>query len=392
MWQECKDLQDYIVGIRRDLHQIPELGFDLPQTQAYICAELDRLGIAYKKNRGDSGIIGEIKGGCPGKTVLLRADIDALPIKEDTGLPFSSRHEGKMHACGHDTHAAMLLGALRVLQEHRGELKGNVKFVFQTAEEISKGSQVAIKEGVMEGVDAVFGIHIGSILGGTLPSGTLSVIPGCCMASFDRFAVTVKGNGCHGSTPEKGIDPITIAANIVLSLQEIVAREIAGTKPSVLTIGMINGGFAYNVIPSEVRIEGTIRAIEEPVRQQLAKRIEEISQNIAAAFRGSVDFLMDWGAPPVINDEAMSALAAEAARKVLGDENVRTSQEAPNMGGEDFAYYLAEKPGAFMFLSSADHAKHTDVPHHNPKFMVDEDVFYKGSAVFVSIVEDYLCR
>ncbi|MDO5116225.1 MAG: M20 family metallopeptidase [Synergistaceae bacterium] len=392
MWRECEDLQDYIVGIRRDLHQIPELGLNLPETQAYICAELDRLGIDYKKNEGDSGIIGEIKGGHPGKTVLLRADIDALPIQEDTGLPFSSKHEGKMHACGHDSHAAMLLGALRVLAAHRGELNGNVRFVFQTAEEISKGAQQAIKEGVTEGVDAVFGLHIGSILGGSLPSGTLSVVPGCCMASFDRFVINVKGSGCHGSTPEKGIDPVTIAANIVLSLQEIVAREIAGTKPSVLTIGMINGGFAYNVIPSEVKIEGTIRALEEPVRMQLAKRIEEISRNIAAAFRGSVDFLMDWGAPPVINDEKMAALAAEAAKKVLGGGDVKTSQDAPNMGGEDFAYYLAEKPGAFMFLSSADHAKCTDVPHHNPKFMIDEDVLHKGSAVFVSIVEDFLGR
>lgn len=390
MWQECEKLQDYIVGLRRDLHRIPETGTDLPKTQAYICAELDRLGISYTKNKGDSGIIGEIKGGKPGKTVLLRADIDALPIHEETGLPFASEHEGRMHACGHDTHAAMLIGALKVLNEHRKELSGNVKFVFQTAEEISKGSQIAIKEGVMDGVDAVFGIHIGSILGPSLPSGTISVVPGCCMASFDRFVLTVKGNGCHGSTPEKGVDPVTIACNIVLSLQEVIAREIAGTKPAVLTVGMINGGFAYNIIPSEVKIEGTIRAVEESVRRQLAKRIEEISKNIAAAFRGSVDFFMDWGAPPVINDEKMAALAAKAAAKVLGEEHVVTTQDAPNMGGEDFAYYLAEKPGAFMFLSSADAAKHTDVPHHNPKFMVDEDVFCKGSAVFVSIVEDFL--
>lgn len=390
MWRECEKLQDYIVGIRRGLHEIPETGFDLPETRAFICAELDKLGLTYKKNEGDSGIIGEIKGGAPGKTILLRADIDALPVKEDTGLPFASKHDGKMHACGHDSHAAMLIGALKVLNEHRDELRGNVRFVFQTAEEISKGSQIAIKEGVMDGVDAVFGLHIGSILGPSLPSGTLSVVPGCCMASFDRFAITVRGSGCHGSTPEKGVDPISIACNIVLSLQEITAREIAGTKPAVLTVGMINGGFAYNIIPSEVKIEGTIRAVEEPVRRQLAKRIEEISKGIAAAFRGSVDFLMDWGAPPVVNDPAMAALAAEAAAKVLGAEHVVTTQDAPNMGGEDFAYYLAEKPGAFMFLSSADPAKHSDTPHHNPKFMIDEDVLWKGSAVFVSIAEDCL--
>lgn len=390
MWQECKDIQDYIVKIRRDLHRIPEVGFDLPQTQAYICAELDKLGVHYKKNKEDSGIIGTIIGAKPGLTVLLRADIDALPIKEETGLPFASEHDGKMHACGHDTHAAMMLGALKILSEHRKDICGKVKFVFQTAEELSKGAQIAIKEGATEDVDAVFGMHIGSILGPNIPSGTISVVPGCTMASFDRFVIKVKGSGCHGSTPEKGVDPITIASNIVLSLQEIIAREIAAPDPAVLTIGMINGGFAYNVIPNEVTIEGTIRAFDEEIRQYMARRIGEIANGVAGSFRGGCDYLMDWGAPPVVNDDSMAVLAAEAARKVLGSEHVITTQDHPNMGGEDFAYYLNEKPGAFMFLSSADHAKHTDTPHHNPKFMVDEDVLYKGSAVFVAIVEEYL--
>lgn len=390
MWQECGKEQGYIVGIRRDLHQIPEIGTNLPETQKYICNELDRLGIPYKKNKADSGIIGEIKGGKPGKTILLRADIDGLPIKEDTGLPFSSRHEGCMHACGHDAHASMLLGALKVMNIHKNDIKGNVKFVFQTAEEISKGAQAAIKEGVLDGVDAVFGMHIGTILGKDVPGGTLVVTPGCCMASFDRFVITVKGQGCHGSVPEKGVDPINIAAHIVVSLQEILAREIAGVTPAVLTIGKINGGFAYNAIPSEVVIEGTTRALSEDVRQYLAKRIGEISDYTAKSFRGGCDYFVDWGAPPVVNDAAMTDLAAGAAKKVLGDENVRTKVSSPNMGGEDFAYYLNEKPGAFMFFSSVNKAKGTDVPHHNPKFDVDEDVLSKGSEIFVSIVEDFL--
>lgn len=388
-WQECKDLQDYIVEIRRKLHQIPELGKDLPQTQAAICAELDKMGVPYQKNRGDSGIIGMIQGGKPGKTVLLRADIDALPIREDTGLPFASTN-GCMHACGHDSHAAMLLGALRVLNGHKAELTGNVKFVFQTAEEICKGAHVAIEEGVLEGVDAVFGTHIGSIMDSAIPAGTFIVVPGCAMASFDRFVLTIKGTGCHGSSPEKGVDPVTIAANTVLSLQEVIAREIAAPKAAVLTIGKIAGGFAYNVIPNEVVIEGTTRSFEDPVRRYLARRIEEIGKGVAATFRGSCDCVMDWGAPPVVNDDAMAKLAGTAAKKVLGDDRVLTSMPAPNMGGEDFACYLEKVPGAFMFLSSANHEKHTDIPHHNPKFDVDEDVFYMGSAVFVSIVEDFL--
>lgn len=295
-----------------------------------------------------------------------------------------------MHACGHDSHAAMLLGALRVLNSHKAELPGNVKFVFQTGEEVSKGAKIAIKEGVLDGVDAVFGTHIGSLLDPSIPSGTFIVVPGCCMASFDRFILKVRGTGCHGSTPEKGVDPITIASHIVISLQEVIAREIAAPSPAVLTIGKIAGGFAYNVIPNEVELEGTIRAFDENVRQHMAKRIGEISSSVAATFRGSCDYEMDWGAPPVINDAAMAKLAGEAAKRVLGAENVQTSRPAPNMAGEDFAYYLAEKPGAFMFLSSSDPAKHTDVPHHNPKFNVDEDVFCKGSAMFVAIVEDFL--
>ena len=390
MWQECKALQDYIVGIRRTLHQIPELGTDLPKTQAVICAELDKLGIEYRKNQGDSGVIGLIKGGKPGKTILLRADIDALPITEQTGLPFASKHEGCMHACGHDSHAAMLIGALRVLNEHRKDLPGNVKFVFQTGEEVSKGAKIAMKEGLLDGVDAVFGTHIGSILDPNIPAGTFIVIPGCCMASFDRFVLKVRGVGCHGSTPEKGVDPITIASHIVISLQEVIAREIAAPRPAVLTVGKIAGGFAFNVIPNEVEIEGTIRAFEDEVRQYMARRIGEISASVAATFRGSCDYEMDWGAPPVVNDAAMAKLAGEAAKKVLGPENVLTTQPAPNMAGEDFAYYLEQKPGAFMFLSSSNPARNTNIPHHNPKFDLDEDVFYKGSAVFVAIVEDFL--
>ncbi|MBQ9582375.1 MAG: amidohydrolase [Synergistaceae bacterium] len=389
MWQECKELNDYLVGIRRNLHQIPELSTELPKTQAAVCAELDKLGIEYKKNNADSGIIGIIKGGKPGKTILLRADMDALHITEQTGLPFASTN-GCMHACGHDAHTAMLLGALKVINKNKDKLNGNVKFVFQTGEETCKGARIAIKEGVLDGVDAVFGMHIGSILDPKIPSGTFIVIPGCCMASYDRFILKVKGTGCHGSTPEKGVDPVTIASHIVISLQEVIAREIAAPSPAVITIGKIGGGFAYNVIPNEVEIEGTTRAFDDGVRQFMAKRIGEISSSVAATFRGSCDYEMDWGAPPVINDVEMAKLAGNAAIRVLGAENVQTSRPSPNMAGEDFAYYLAERPGAFMFLSSSDPAKHTDVPHHNPKFDVDEDVLYQGSAVFVAIVEDFL--
>lgn len=363
---------------------------ELVKTQEYIAKELDRLGISYKKNKNDSGIIGEIKGGHSGKTILFRADIDALPIREDTGVAYCSKHDGYMHACGHDAHAAMLLGALRILQENRENLNGNVKFVFQSSEEQLKGASVAIEEGALENVDAVFGTHIGSILDPNIPSGKLIVVPGCCMASADRFVLNIKGVDCHGSSPEKGVDPVTIASNIVLALQTVIAREISALHSGVLTIGKISGGFSYNVIPNNVEIEGTIRTLDANIRQYIAKRVEEIAKSVAATFRGSCDVEIDWGAPPVINNEEMAEFAANTAKKILGEDEVITSMPGPNLGGEGFAYYAEQKPSVFMFLSSSNPEKQTNIPHHNPKFNIDEDVLYKGSAMFVALAEDFL--
>ena len=390
MWEKCKGLQEELVSMRRELHQIPETGGDLPKTKAYIMGKLKELGIPFVENATDSGLVATIEGGKPGKTLALRADMDALPITEENDVPYRSKHEGKMHACGHDTHVTMLLGAAKVLNENKENIHGNVKLLFQTDEEGSRGAERLCAEGHLNGVDAIFGTHIGTIISKDIPAGTVISTPGCCMASFDKVVIKVKGFGCHGSTPEKGVDPINIASHIVINLQEVVAREIAAVKPAVLTIGHIEGGFAYNVIPSEVLIEGTIRALEEDVRQELAKRIGEIASATAAAFRGEVEYEMIWGAPPVINDAGMAKLAADCARDIVGDEKVIDHVDAPNMGGEDFAYYVKQVPGAFLFLSSANPEKHTDVPHHNPKFNVDEDVFWIGSALFVRIAEKFL--
>ncbi len=389
MWEKCKELQEELVKMRRELHQIPELGGNLPETRAYVEAKLNELGIPFVENETDSGLIATIRGGKEGKTIALRADMDALPIKEANEVDYISRHEGCMHACGHDTHMTMLLGAAKILNEYKDQIPGTVRLFFQTDEEGSKGAQRICAEGAMDGVDAVFGIHIGTIVSKDIKAGTVICVPGCCMASFDKFVIKVKGIGCHGSTPEKGVDPVNIAAHIIINLQEIIAREIPAVKPSVLTIGHVEAGFAYNVIPSEVLIEGTIRALEEDVRQELAKRIGEIAKATAETFRGETEYEMIWGAPPVTNDAGMAELAADCARDVVGDDMVIGHLDAPNMGGEDFAYYLEKAPGAFMFLSSSNPQKHTDVPHHNPRFNVDEDVFWIGSAVFVRIVERF---
>lgn len=389
IWNECEKIQNNIVRMRRELHMIPELGLDLPKTRAYVMAKLAEFGIPYVLSERDSSIIATLKGGRPGRTVALRADMDALPIQEETGVNYTSTHDGCMHACGHDAHTAMLLGAAKVLAEHRGELCGEVRFLFQTAEELSKGASIIVENGGLDNVDAVFGIHIGTILSKDIPAGTFVVCPGTVMASNDRFVIKVKGNGCHGSTPEKGIDPINIAAHIVLALEAISARELNACLPHVITVGKITGGEQYNIIPDEVEIEGTTRAFSEDVRQKMAKRIGEISRATAAAFGGSVEFTMDWGAPPVINDVSCAAFAADSVCDIFGDKLI-TEMPYPNMGGEDFAVYLGKVPGAFMFLSSSNPAKRTDIAHHHCKFNIDEDVLWQGSAVFAAITEKYL--
>lgn len=389
LWNKCEAIQNEIVSMRRELHKIPELGLHLPKTRDFVVKKLQEIGIPYTLSEKDSSIVATMHCARPGKVLAFRADMDALPILEDTGLPFASEHKGCMHACGHDAHTAMLLAAVKILYAERENLAGELRFIFQTAEELAKGSAVVVENGALDGVDAIFGLHIGNLLDKTIPSGTLVCVPGPVMASYDRFILDVKAVGCHASTPEKGVDPINIAAHIVLALQEINAREVAAADAAVVTMGMIRGGEQYNAIPSTVHIEGTTRALKEEVRQNLAKRIGEVSEYTVKAFRGSVDFKMDWGAPPVINNPEMAKFALDAVKDIFHEEIV-SYRESPNMAGEDFALYLQKVPGAFMFLSSSNPEKGTDVPHHNPKFDVDEDVLWKGTAAFVAIAEKFL--
>lgn len=391
MWKECHEIQEYLVKIRRELHQIPELGTDLPQTKAVIKRELDAMGIPYKENTLDCGVVALIQGKTPGKCVALRADMDALPIKEETGLPFASKN-GCMHACGHDSHAAILLGAAKILNAHKEDLNGCVKLIFQTSEEDCRGANNMIEEGVLENphVDNILGLHIGSIHGTEVGLGDVAIVPGPVMASSDRFVLTVKGVGCHGSTPEKGVDPIAISATIISALQQIVSREVSATEAAVITIGKISGGHAFNVIPDEVVMEGTIRSFKQEIREYLSNRISEIAQGIASAAHATVEYSIRWGAPPVINNEAVAKIVQDSARRVVDDKHVITHFNAPNMGGEDMARYLQKVPGAFFFLGSNNPAKHTDIPHHSNKFDIDEDVMWEGSCVFVEAVLDLL--
>ena len=394
MWEKCRELQAEIVEMRRHLHRIPELNMDLPETCGYVEEKLKEYGAEVRRIGGNGGLIAELDTGRPGRLTAFRADMDALPVQEETGLPFASEHSGCMHACGHDAHTAMLLGTVKFLSENLDHFNGTFRFLFQAGEETGSGARLAIKEGAMDPKpDAVFGTHIGTIYGPDVPDGAVISAPGCVMASMDRFVVRVKGTGCHGSAPEKGVDPILAGAQIVVALQEILSREFAGTVPKVLTVGSFHAGNAFNVIPDEAVMEGTVRAVDESVRQQILRRIREISEGIAGAFRAKAEVELILGAPPVVNDPQMAQLAAEAAKEVSAKAEegaaapVITTVQNPTMVGEDFAYYLDEAPGAFLFLSSSNPAKHTDYPHHSSHFDVDEEVFWRGAAVFAAIAE-----
>lgn len=390
MEKKYEALQKYIVSLRRKFHRIPELGKELPKTKELVCEELERIGIPYECSEKDSGILATIQGKYPGKVIALRADMDGLAMHEETQVSYASVHEGMMHACGHDAHMAMLLGAARILNAEKEKLHGTVRLIFQSAEEISRGAEVVIANGWIQDVDAIFGLHIGNILGKEIPNGTLIFPQACCMASFDKFVICVKGQSCHGSTPEKGVDPVNIAAHLIVALQTIQTREISGTESSVITIGKVEGGTQYNVIPDQVVLEGSIRALDESVRQYIARRIRGMSTAIAATFGGSCECEIIWGAPPVVNDEAMAELAAASVSDLFEPKDIINNFPIPNLGGEDFAHYLQKVPGAFFFLSSSNPEKGTDIPHHNPRFNIDEDVMWKGSVAFVKIVNRFL--
>ena len=386
---DAKKIQNDIVDWRRHLHQIPEIGLNLPKTSAYVQDRLKEMGIEYKTGFATSGVVGIIKGEHPGKVIGLRGDMDALPIKEEADVPFISTN-GNMHACGHDTHTAMLLGAAKILQENRDKIHGTVKLIFQPDEEGSFGAKTMIKDGVMENpkIDAVLGLHIGSIFKETEP-GQIAIGYGKSMASFDKFNLKIKGHGCHGAMPNVGIDPVVMAAQVITALQTIVSREMKPTHPAVVTIGKVQGGTAYNVVPNEVEIEGTFRALDNDEREMIARRIEEIAEGVTKAMRGSYEYNITWGAPPVVNDAEFTKVFYETAKNVIGEENIIEITE-PSMGGEDMAYYLLQVPGTFFFLGAANAKKGKVYPHHNSKFIIDEDVFWEGTALLAQGALDWL--
>lgn len=385
--EDALKLEKDIIQWRRELHRIPEIDLYLPQTAEYVFNKLAEMGIEAKKLQSCTGVVGIIEGKTQDKTVALRADMDALPIKEETGLAFASQNDN-MHACGHDAHMAMLLGAAAILKKHQGELKGNVKLIFQPGEEGSGGAQKMIAEGVLENpqVKAILGLHTGNLVD-DIKNGQLGLCFGTAMASQDHFVIRIKGKGCHGASPELGVDPIVIAAQVVTALQTIISREINAAEPSILTIGRITGGSTYNVIPAQVELEGTVRVVNPENRKKIALRIEEMVSSITKAMRGGYEIDYFSGYPELTNDPVTTQLFYQTAVKIMGAENVKEIKK-PLMGSEDMSYYLKEVPGAYAFLGSIPEGD--CYPHHNSRFDINEKTLWIGSALLAQGALDLL--
>ena len=382
--QTALGLRDYIQSWRRRLHQYPELSLQEVQTTQALAEELDRLGIPVIRFPGHTGLIGVIAGSFPGKTVLLRADIDALPIRENTGLPYAAQN-GAMHACGHDCHAAMLLGAARLLLEHREELPGTVRLLFQAAEETSHGAEYFISQGCLDGVDAAFGIHIWSGLTAPL----ISVEAGPRMAACDNFELVVHGTAAHGASPHLGCDGIAAAAAAVTALQGYVARRHDVFQPLVVTIGSIHGGEAPNILADTVTLSGTARCFDEALRARLQGDLEALFSAACLPYGCTAQLHWHSLAPAVVNhDPHLVETGRQAARKLYGPQGL--GHLAPLMVSEDFAYYSQHVPTLFCFLGGGNPEINAIYPHHNECFRIDEDALPRGAALYAQFAVDYL--
>ncbi len=368
-----------LIAIRRHLHQHPELSKQEKETAAFISSELAKLDIPHKTNVGGYGIVGEIKGQNPEKKLIaLRADMDALPILEANNLSYKSLNEGVMHACGHDVHMAGLLGAARILKKLEKEWEGSVRLIFQPSEEeYPGGASLMIKDGVLENPKpaAIFGQHVYP----EMPAGKVGMKAGKYMASTDEFYITVKGKGGHGALPDQVIDPIVIAAQIVIGLQQIVSRKAFPGMPTVLTIGKLEAKGRTNIIPSEAKMVGIIRTFNEDWRAEIKKQITQIAKGIAQAMGAEADVFIDQGYPFVVNDEALTERAFKAAADFLGEGQVEELEF--RMTAEDFAYYSQQVPGCFYRLGTRNDQLGMNSPLHSDTFNADEDSLETGSAV-----------
>jgi amidohydrolase len=374
-------LQEDLITLRRDLHREPELAFAETRTAEKIVQYLDGSGVTLRRGVGGTGIVASM-GPDRSPTVLLRVDMDGLPIQERSTLPYASKRPGVMHACGHDGHVAMGAVAARILA--RRSLRGAVRVLFQPAEEGEGGAQAVVRDGALDGVDRVFGIHLWN----EMPVGTLGVKAGPLMAAVDRLRIVIHGHGGHAAKPHRSADPVVAAAHVVTALQTIVSREVSPVDAAVVTIGAIHGGEAFNVIPDEGVLTGTLRTFDAELRRSLPERIHRIVSGISEAFRCRGEVEVRGGNAAVLNDKDAAAIARRAAAQVVGEENVREPE--PTMGGEDMSVYFERVPGCFVFVGSANAARGLTEPHHSPTFDFDEDALKIGCELLLRLAEPTL--
>lgn len=373
-----------MVAIRRKLHSEPELSWEEYETSQFVFNYLTELGIECRKTE-PTGVIGTLKGGKEGKTVALRADMDALSVEElNVDLPYKSVTSGKMHACGHDAHTSMLLAAAKALVGVKDQLPGSVRFIFQPAEEVATGAKAMVEQGAVEGVDDVFGIHIWS----QIPSHSVACNPGPSFASADIFKVHFKGRGGHGAIPQNSIDAAIIASSFVMNVQSVVSRTIDPQQPAVVTVGKMVVGTRFNIIAENAEIEGTVRCFDAETRDHIEKQLKVYADNTAEIFGGTATVEYIRGTQAVINGEESSELVRQVAAEAFG-ENV-VYDEKPTMGGEDFSFYLDEVPGSFALVGSGNAEKDTQWAHHHGKFNVDEEAMVTGAELYAQYAWAYL--
>lgn len=383
--KKAEEIKDWIVDIRRDFHMYPEPSCEEIRTSNIIAEKLKEMGIEVTRV-GKTGVLGTLKGVAPGKVIALRADIDALSVEEETGLPYSSKNPGMMHACGHDTHASMLLGAAKILSGLKDKLKGTVKFIFQPAEESAEGAKAMIEGGVLENpkVDMIVGMHIW----GKTEVGKMIVQEGFLMASGDVWELTINGQSSHGSSPWEGVDAITCATAVIQGLQTVVSRVNDARDPIVINVGTINGGERYNVVAGRVVITGMNRAFSDYSRKMMPEWIENMIQNTCTAYNCSYDFKYKFGCSPTTNDVNATEFVKKSIEKVVGAENVIGSEKI--MGSEDFSEYLEKIPGMLLILGGGNKEKGYMYSQHNNHFTIDEDSLPIGAASYAQVALDFL--
>jgi amidohydrolase len=384
---EAKALFEYTQSLRRDFHAHPELGFHEIRTAGIVAKELTNLGLEVHTGLGRTGVVAVLEGSKSGPVVLVRADMDALPIVEETGAPYASLNPGVMHACGHDGHTATLLTVARMLNDHREDLAGTVKLMFQPAEEGMGGAQEMIAAGVLDDpkVDLALALHVWN----EKPVGWIGIANGPAMAGAEIFNIKVLGKGGHGAAPHLAVDPVLASAQIITALQGIVARNVAPLQPAVVSICTIHAGETFNVIPPMVEMTGTIRTFEPAVRRLVLDRFEKTIQSVAQAMGCQVELDVKRLTPATINHSKVAAQVQSVARTLLPDAEVDSANYV-TMGSEDFAFILEKVPGCFFFIGSANPEKGLDASHHHPKFDIDETALPEGAALMIASIMDIL--